>query len=282
MVLIAVCFIWGSTFVVVKDALAHASPIVFLALRFTLASAALALIFRRAINKNYRTNPIWAAGALTGLFLFLGYVLQTVGLRYTTPSKSAFLTGLCIVMVPVFAAVFERKRPGPSEGIGVVIATAGMALMTLRPGTLSIGRGDLLTIGCAAAFAIHILLIGHFAPKYGFQAFAVAQLATAAVLALGTFWWVEPAVLHWTPGLAAAIIVTGLFATAFAFAAQSWAQQYTTPTRTALIFAMEPVFAWLTSFVLAGEVLSARAALGGILILGGVLFVELKPVRSGP
>jgi drug/metabolite transporter (DMT)-like permease len=123
------------------------------------------------------------------------------------------------------------------------------------------------------------MLLGWLAPKLGFQALALTQIATAAVLALSTFWWVERPTVRWTPGLISALVITGLLATALAFSVQSWAQQYTTPTRTALIFAMEPVFAWLTSFVVAGELLAPRAALGAILILAGILVVELKPIK---
>jgi drug/metabolite transporter (DMT)-like permease len=278
--LILISFIWGSTFVVVKGALSHVSPLLFLALRFMLATAVLGLVLRRSVGGIYRAKPVLAGGAIAGTFLFLGFVLQTVGLRYTTPSKSAFLTGLSIVMVPIFAAVFERKPPGRSEVFGIALAGIGMALMTLHRDTLAIEGGDLLTIGCAAAFAVHILLVGHLAPKLGFQALAIAQIATAALLSLGTFWWVETPAVQWTRGLVAALVITGLFATALAFAVQAWAQQYTTPTRTALIFAAEPLFAWITSFLVAGETLSGRAAMGAVLILAGILTVELKPWRS--
>jgi len=284
-----VCFIWGSTFVVVKSALSDASPLVFLAMRFVLGAVALAIVFRPLASKFARPagaagrwNPVIAGGVAAGFLLFTGYVLQTVGLLYTTPSKSAFLTGLSIVMVPAFSSVLKRKLPAGPEALGVLVAAVGMALLTLEGDSLTVGRGDLLTIGCAAAYAIHILLVGHWAPKTGFQSLALVQVATAAVLALGTFWWVEPPRLHWTPGLAVALIVTGLLATALAFSAQAWAQQYTTPTRTGLVFAMEPVFAWATSYVVAGELLSMRAALGAALILGGILLVELKPARGKP
>ena len=281
LLLVVVCFVWGSTFVIVKDALANASTLLFLTVRFIVAFAALALIFRRKAAGVFRPGPALWAGVLTGGFLFLAYVLQTVGLRYTTPSKSAFLTGLSIVMVPIFAAMFERKKPGLAEAFGIATATGGMALMTLRPDTLTIDRGDLVTVGCAVAFAIQILLVGHFVPKYGFQALALVQVATSAALGAGSFWWIEKPEVRWTPGLIAAIAITGLVATAFAFSAQSWAQQHTTPTRTALILALEPVFAWGTSFVATGEVLSVRSTIGAALILAGILMVEL-PNRAKP
>ncbi len=276
--LLAVTFIWGATFVVVKEALQDASTLLFLAVRFTIATVALAAVFRPLPSRFDKTKPILTGGALVGLFLFSGYVLQTIGLRYTTPSKSAFITGLCVVMVPVFSALVSRRPPGASESLGVATATVGMGLLTLHGVSLKMEFGDLLTLGCAAAFSIHLMLIGRFASRLGFQALALTQVATAAVLALSTFWWVERPSVRWTPGLIAALLITGLLATAAAFSIQSWAQQYTTATRTALIFAMEPVFAWLTSFVVAGELLSPRAAAGAVLILAGILLVELKPL----
>jgi drug/metabolite transporter (DMT)-like permease len=276
LLLVFVCFIWGSTFVVVKDALNDSSTLLFLTLRFILAAVALVLIFsRKTARRAFRVGPALAAGLLTGAFLFLAYALQTIGLRYTTPSKSAFLTGLSVVMVPVFAAVFERKKPGLAEVLGIAVATAGMGLMTLRPGTLTMEKGDLVTVGCAVAFAVQILLVGHYVPKFGFQVLTLAQVTTAAVLGLGSFWWIETPQVRWTPGLISAIAITGLLATAFCFSAQAWAQQHTTPTHTALILALEPVCAWLTAFAVSGELLSLRATLGAALILSGVLLVEL-------
>ncbi|HVX67154.1 MAG TPA: DMT family transporter, partial [Bryobacteraceae bacterium] len=144
---------------------------------------------------------------------------------------------------------------------------------------LTIDKGDLVTVACAVAFALQILLVGHFVPKFGFQALTLVQVTTAAVLGAGTFWWIETPEVRWTPGLIAAVAITGLVATAFAFSSQSWAQQHTTPTRTALILALEPVFAWGTSFVVSGELLSTRATVGAGLILAGILIVELPQRR---
>jgi drug/metabolite transporter (DMT)-like permease len=276
--LVFITLIWGSTFVVVKQALADSSTVLFLALRFSLAALSLALVFRPLPSKFARPGPLLAGGALTGLFLFAGYVFQTLGLRLTTPSKSAFITGLSIVLVPALSAVVRRKAPHPSEALGVVIATVGLALMTLPGESLRIETGDLLTLVCALAFAGHILMVGHYAPKLGFQALTLVQIATAAALSLASFWWVETPMIRWSGGVIAAVLITGLLATALAFGVQAWAQQYTTPTHTAVIFALEPVFAWATSFVVAGELLSRQATAGAALILSGIFLVELKPI----
>ena len=276
--------IWGATFVLVKAALDDVSPLLFLALRFSLATIALLAIFRT-------THPTWHAagwahpwraifaGALTGSFLFSGYLFQTLGLRLTSAPKSAFITGLTSVMVPLLAALVYRNRPQVSEVAGVLVATVGMGLMTLQGAVGSIGKGDLLTFFCAIGFAAHIVTLGHFSEHVSFELLSVGQVGAAALWSLSLFWWVEPPRLEWHPVLVYAILITGLLATALAFTLQAWAQQYTTSTRTALIYMLEPVFAWVTSFFLMGEGLAPRAALGAALILGGVILVELKPLN---
>jgi drug/metabolite transporter (DMT)-like permease len=268
--------VWGATFVLVKSALAAVSPLLFLGLRFTLATSAVLLLFRGFGKGGF----VWreaGAGALAGIFLFGGYVFQTIGLRYTTAPKSAFITGLTSVMVPLLAALVYRVRPRISEVAGVIVATVGLGLMTLETAVGSIGRGDLLTLFCAVSFAAHIVTLGHFSERMRFEVLSVMQVATAAVLALSLFWWAEIPYLQWRPIVGYAILVTGLLATALAFSIQAWAQRYTTATRTALIYMLEPVVAWLTSYCLVGEGLSTRATAGAALILSGVLLVEMKP-----
>jgi drug/metabolite transporter (DMT)-like permease len=137
-------------------------------------------------------------------------------------------------------------------------------------------RGDLLSMFCAVAFAFHIVLIGHFAPLIGFETLAVVQVATAALLASVVLPVTGAASAHFTPEVAAAVLITGLLATALAFTTMAWAQQYTSATRAALIFALEPVVAWLTSFLLTGETMSGRGIFGAVLILAGIVMVELK------
>ena len=272
--------VWGATFVLVKAALLDISPLLFLALRFSLATGALLALFRGPRRVPF-TGKAVAAGALAGVFLFSGYLFQTLGLRLTTAPKSAFITGLTSVMVPLLAALVYRNRPQVSEVAGVLVATAGLGLMALEGAGAggSIGRGDLLTFFCAIGFAAHIVTLGHFSETMRFQVLSVAQVGAAAVLALSLFWWAETPQVRWRPAVICAILVTGLLATALAFTIQAWAQQYTTSTRTGLIYMLEPVFAWITSYCIVGEGLSGRAAAGAALILGGVVLVELKPLN---
>jgi len=276
--LIVNVIIWGATFVVVKAALRDVSPILFIALRFTLATAVLLAAFRGAALP-WRSWKTAGAGALAGAFLFSGYVFQTMGLRLTTAPRSAFITGLTSVAVPFLSALVFRVKPQVSEVVGVLIATAGLALMTL-PGVLGpMGLGDLLTVCCAAGFAAHIVTLGHFSEKMSYELLSVSQIAAAAVLGWTLFSWVERPRVAWRPAVVWGILIRGLLATALAFSIMAWAQRYVSPARTALIFMLEPVIAWLTSYWLAGEGLSGRAAAGAALILGGVAMVELKPLN---
>jgi len=277
--LIAVALIWGTTFVLVKQALAGVSTLLFLTLRFAIATLALAFIFRKEFREPNVRRAV-RGGLIAGCFLFSGYVLQTFGLKYTSASKTGFLTGLYIPLVPLFSSLIYKKIPRMSELMGVLAAFTGMALMTIQKSFLDIGLGDLLVALCAVAYAFHILVLGRFAGSANLGVLTVVQIATAAALSASTFWWAEPVHIQWSAGLWIVLLVTGLLATALAFAVQTWAQRYSSPTRTALIFSMEPVFAWATSYLFAGEVLSKRAAVGGVLILAGILMVELKPARS--
>jgi drug/metabolite transporter (DMT)-like permease len=276
--LVAVTLIWGSTFVLVKQALADVSTLLFLTLRFSIAAVALAIIF----HKEFRAPNARASlgrGVIAGIFLFGGYVLQTAGLQYTSASKAGFITGMYVPLVPIIGGLVLQKLPQISELIGIAIACAGMVLLTVQKDIFDINRGDLLVLGCAAAYSCHILILGRFSPQSNLGVLTVAQIATGALLGASTFWWIEPVRLAWTPNVWLALGVTSLLATALAFFVQTWAQRYSSPTRTVLIFSLEPVFAWLTSYLITGEVLSGRGVAGAVLILIGILVVELKPIR---
>ncbi|HEY3740910.1 MAG TPA: DMT family transporter [Bryobacteraceae bacterium] len=280
-----IAFIWGATFIVVKRALADVSPTLFLAIRFALGALLLAVVFRgRWIPP--RGLRWWTVQrcALLGACLIAGYILQTIGLDRTTASKAGFITGFYIPLVP-FLLMFvirgrrlEVVRPKPVEAVGISIATIGVILMTLPDERMSVSRGDLLVLASTAAWALQIILLGRWTGKIPFETVTVIQIAAAAVFATLAFPFVDlPARFTGTGPVVFAILVCAVIATAVAFSLQSWAQQHTTPTRTALIFALEPVFAWLTAYFVAGERLTARASFGGFAILAGIVLVELKP-----
>jgi drug/metabolite transporter (DMT)-like permease len=277
--LVLLALIWGGTFVVVKEALHDISTMYFLALRFTFAALCMVLLFARAFRNMSRRKLLcgFRAGLIVGVLLWLGFALQTWGLEYTSAGNSGFLTGLYIILVPVISAVVFRRKPRMLDIVGVAAAGIGLVLLTAPAPAQGLGfnRGDVLTIACAVAFAIHLLTLGHFSQRESFEAVATGQVAcTALVSALGLFF--ERPRATWHAALWAAILITGLFATALAFSLQTWAQQYTTPTRTALILSLEPVFAFLAAILFAHEAATWRSVLGGALIVAGIVVVELR------
>jgi drug/metabolite transporter (DMT)-like permease len=270
-----VCLLWGSTFVLVKNALDDVSPALFLGIRFSIAAVILAVVY--AFRRTSRTHS-WRGGIVAGAFLFGGYFLQTLGLRFTTPAKSGFITGLYIVLVPLLLAVVYRRVPGFSEWLGVLLATIGMGLLTLTTSKFEMGFGDALTVGCAFAFAIHILLLSHYSKHTMTEWLTLLQVGTCAIVALTTCNLLEQPFVRWTRPVIVALAVTSILATALAFYVQTWGQKHTTATRAALIFSLEPVFAWLTSYIFENEILTRQAIAGALCILTGILVVELKPL----
>ncbi len=271
--LAVMALIWGAMFVVAKAALDDVSSVLYLALRFSLAAVVLGLIFGHKIRFHW-------AGVGLGVVLMGGYILQTVGLQSISAAKNAFLTSGYIVGVPLLGWLVYRNQTRVVEVVGVLTAVTGMGLLSMQGGKLTIERGDALTLGCAAVYAVHIVLLGHLAPRIPYESLSFLQVAAAAGFAWIALPFVETPAIRWTPAVILAIVAGGLLATALAFVLQTWAQQYTTPTRAALIFALEPVFAWFGAWWWNGEILTGRAAAGAALILAGVLLVELKPNRK--
>ncbi len=277
--LVGVVLIWGTSFVIVKTALADASPLMFLLLRFGVAGLAmLALSWR---SRAPAEPGALRAGAVIGFFLFAGFTLQTIGLHHTTPTKSAFITALSVPLVPLLLVFVLRHRPRWEALAGIAAATLGMYLLTVPPGAFQIAGGDLLTLVCALAFAAHIVAIGRYAPRFGHSHLALVQILVALALfvllaPVAGVTGLDPLEVRWSLRLVLALGVTGLLATALAFSVQTWAQQFTLATHTAIIFSLEPVFAALTSFVVLEERLGWRGLLGAAFILFGVLLVELR------
>lgn len=278
LLLVSITFIWGSTFVLIKAALRDSSPLLLNAARMGLAAVLLAIYYRKDVVRLKR--PALLMGSTVGVFLFLGYAFQTAGLRLTTPSKSAFLTGMSTVLVPLVLVIFWRVKIHVWRAAGIFLALTGLFLMTVPAGRLgladfaNVNRGDLLTIGCAIAFAFQIIFLGRGTQRFPFEQMAVLQIGVAAMLTAIATPFLEQPHLQMNATVLAAILVTGILGTAVAFTVQAWAQQFTPPTHAALIFTLEPVFAWLTSFIYMGERLGMRVAAGALLILTGVLVSE--------
>jgi drug/metabolite transporter (DMT)-like permease len=277
LLLLAATVVWGSTFIVIKSALADSTPLVFNAARMVIAAVVLGAMFFRQL----RSLPIGAlrAGIEIGTLMWLGYEFQTAGLFYTSASKSAFVTGISVVLVPLLLAVFWRRHVNRYTLAGVGAAFAGLYLLCVPPAQglslVSLNRGDLLTLGCAVAFAFQIIVVGRSAQHYSFVHLVPVEIAVCAAWMLLSIPIAERhGFLRLTPSLLGALAVTALLGTVVCFIIQAWAQRFTPPTHAALIFSLEPVFAGLTSYLLIGERLGNRSLLGATLILIGVLASE--------
>lgn len=267
--LVSITFVWGSTFVIVKSALEDASPIPFLAIRFTLAGLLLFAVLGRGPLERKALLP----SLILGFFLFAGYLLQTWGLVYTTPSKSAFITGFSVILVPLLLMLRGVRMRAPNFA-GAALGLAGIYFLVVPAGIGSRNQGDVLTLFGACSFAVHIVLVGVYTRRFAFQRLVPVQVLAVGALAFAALPFDPVRLFHWTPGLAGALVVTAVFATAFAFSVQNWAQQYTPAAHTALIFALEPVFAALTSRWVLGEHLGGKGLLGCALVLFGMIVSE--------
>jgi drug/metabolite transporter (DMT)-like permease len=299
LLMLFVVAVWGSTFVIVKGALADATPAAFNLVRMTLAFVVLAVTYHRY----WRGIRRWqlAAGAMVGVCLATGYEFQTTGLARTTPSKSAFITGLLVVLVPLFSMIPSLRPPGARPPrwnvfLGAALAFVGILLLTapavvrsgghqsavgviasLLPDISSINVGDLLTLGCAIGFAFHTLALSHASPRIPFQTLALLQVGFCAIFMALSLPLIEHPHIHWTSRLVLALGIVAVLATAAAFSIQSWAQRVLPPTHIALLLTMEPVFAWFTSFAVTGERLGLRPASGALFILAAIALTELVP-----
>jgi drug/metabolite transporter (DMT)-like permease len=268
--LVAVTAVWGLTFVQVKDAVELYPLFAFLAVRFAIASATLALPGRSRLRGLDRRG--WLAGAALGLLLAVGYALQTAGLERTTVASTGFITGLYVVFTPLLAFVLFGTRIGAATLAGVGLSTVGLGLLSgVDVGTLA---GDALVLAGSAAYSLQIVLMERYAPRYDPLAFTLVEMlaAFAGFAAVAVALGQVELPRGWT--VWGALLVTGVFASALAFLVQTWAQRRTSATRTALAFAMEPVFAAAFGFWLAGDRLGVVGWIGAVLIMAGIVAAE--------
>jgi drug/metabolite transporter (DMT)-like permease len=259
-----------------------------------LATVCLAVVYRKHLRRLTRRSL--AGGAVAGFILATGYQFQTAGLALTTPSKSAFLTGLTVIIVPLLSVVAALRvpgslRPGWNAYVGALVALVGITLMT-APGLFSrnttlngagINLGDVLTLGCALAFAFHLISLAHLARRIPFEQLALLQIVFCTVVMAATSPLLEHPRIHFPARLVVALLVAAVLATAAAFTIQSWAQQHLAATHTALILSAEPLFAWITSLLFLHQGLSRTQSLGALLILAGIGLTESfsAPAQTG-
>ena len=278
--------IWGVTFVVVKNALDYSSVFIFLAIRFTLAALLMAAL-RPKVLRRMDTQEIFA-GLRLAFFMFVGYGFQTTGLQYTTASNSGFVTGASVVLVPILLGIFWGRRLTYWIYGGAFAALVGLYFLTVpAAGLRYLNYGDVLTFVAAGFYAVHIILVGEYMQEHSVSALSLIQVAGCGAMA-----WVlagAGAVIHWQPvrfawrwELLVAVGICTVFATAVAFTVQLWAQQYTSASHAAILFALEPVFAVITSYLVLHERLSSRALKGAGLVVLGILMAELLGAPAAP
>lgn len=280
--LLSIAAFWGLSFPLMKNVLNYISSFSYLSLRFIIAGIVLTGVFNRKLKAINKKALLY--GCMVGLMLFGGMALQVSGLYYTTASKSAFITGLCVIMVPVVSAMLLKKKPDASAIIGVALALAGLFFLV---GGLdfSFNKGDFLTFLCAVCFTFHIILIDRFTRECDAEILATLQIIAAAIFFTIVWFIFDKQVMAFSAVTIYTILFTGVLGTALAFAVQTIAQKYTSPTHTVLILITEPVFGAIFAILLphtlgGGETLQLHTAVGCALILMGMITCELGGARK--
>ena len=275
LLLVSVTAVWGSTFFLIRDLVAHVPSADFLTVRFAIAAVVMAAVFHRQARVLSRREVLVGVGL--GVLYGGAQLLQTVGLEHTDASVSGFVTGTYVVLTPVLGALLLRDRVPGTTWVAVGLATAGLAVLSLRG--FSVGFGEALTLAAAALYALHILGLGRYSTSASatglatVQAFVIALVALVGALPGGI-------TLPQDGGQWTSLLYMALVAGAVALWAQTWAQSHLPATRAAIVMTMEPVFAAFFAVLLGGESLTARMLLGGGLVLAAMYVVELLGRRS--
>jgi drug/metabolite transporter (DMT)-like permease len=271
--LILCTFIWGASFVVIKNSLADISPLLMISLRFGIA-----LVLFLPFCYSALRHLDWKAayqGVILGLLLLAGFAPQTVGLQYTTASKSGFITGMLVVFTPLFQLMIERRPPKRGNVIGIFMVVIGLYLLTSPQGS-EFNRGDALTLLCAVIFALYIVYLDIFTKQSNAVVLTFLQMVVVTVVAGVFALGMDSLHVQWTPNLFFSLAYLSVLATVVTLTIQTIYQKETTPTRAAVIFSLEPVFSALAAYAFAGERIGGVGVLGGVIILAGLLISELS------
>lgn len=278
--LIVTTIIWGSAFVVMKNSVDVISPTYLLALRFTIASIALVAIFWKRVRSVRKTDLM--CGGLLGVFLFVSYLLQTYGLKYTTASKNAFITTLYVILVPFLHWFFNGKKPSGNNLAAAVIAVAGLALISLE-GDLTVNIGDLLTLLCGLFFAFHIVFIGRYTKDHDPIVLTVVQMVVAAALS-----WMLAPLLEGSldfrvidGSMLTGLLYLGIFSTMLCFLLQNVAQKHLSPNTSSIILSFEAVYGLVFSVLFLGETVTARLMAGCVLMFASIILSEYRKKSTG-
>lgn len=273
-----VALIWGLTFVTVKKAVADMEPFTFIAIRFAIAFVFMSLFcYKKLFQLRGRD---WIPGLLVGIFLFSGYSFQTIGLRYTTASNAGFITGLSVVMVPLFYSVIYRQLPSPLVFGGAALAGLGMGFLCLNEG-YSYNYGDILVVMCAVSFALHIIFVARYARHTDVTVLASIQIGVVAILScIAALLFESHIPVRFTRDVWIGLLTTAIPATSLAFFVQTYSQKFTTPMHTAIILSTEPVFSGIFGYLLLDEMLGPRGLWGAALVLFGMILSEIREIHA--
>lgn len=272
--LMITAIIWGSGFVGSAMALDHYTPYQVLAGRFLIGAVLLSLVFYRKFK--LVTKSMLIKGAILGSILYIAFVLQTVGLQYTTPSKNAFLTAVNVVIVPFIGFFIYKRRLDVFELTGTVLAVIGIALLSLQF-TGEVNVGDMLTLLCAFGFAFHIFYTARFVKEEDAVVLTLLQMATAAILALSVIGMKGETSFSFEASALLPLVYLGVFSTTIAYLLQTVSQKFITETKAAIILSTEALWGSLFSVVILSELLTVRMSLGAMLILIAIIVAETKP-----
>ncbi|MCK4258226.1 MAG: DMT family transporter [Halanaerobiales bacterium] len=264
---------WGASFILTKSSLKEIPTFNFLAIRFFIAFILSSIIFIKEMAQIDKKTLIY--GIILGVILFGSFAFQTMGLVYTSASKSGFITGFSVVLVPIFSSLLMKNIPNKKTIISVILAFIGLGMLTLNKSISAINIGDIYTFFCAIIFAIYIILVGKFTVEVKSIPFAVIQLGVVGLFSLLISFAIESPTIPTNNQVWINIAILSVVCTSGAYIVQNVAQKYTSPTHTALIYTAEPVFAGIFSYIILGEVLSTKGAFGATLILLGMLLQEM-------
>lgn len=270
--LLIVALVWGVGFVITKNALSVITPLYFLSIRFLIAGIFMVIIFHKQLRQASKQDLI--GGCIIGVFLSLGFITQTVGINFTTPAKSSFITGLNVVLVPFIAIISTHKSPRLKAVVSALVAFIGLSLISLN-GNLAIGLGDALTVLCAIFFACHIVSVGHFAYKSNVYVIATIQMVFSSIVCTVLAIVLEPFPSFSGVGIWSGILYTSFLSTLAAFLIQNLAQKNTPSTHAAIILCLESVFGALASVLFWHEVMTEKMIIGCVLIFAAILFNEI-------
>lgn len=275
--LVLVALIWGGGFVVIKDSLSVMTPLFLMALRFDLATLAIAILFFRQIQTISKEDL--KPGILIGFFLFMAFAIQNIGLNETTASSNAFLTATCVVFVPFFAWIYKRKRPSGLVFLASFITLMGVGLMTISD-TLTMGRGDILSLLCAVFFAIHIVFVDKYAKERNPIVLTFVQIGAAGFFMTISAFLFEPTPTSVATKVWVGMIYQVLFSTVACYILQNSAQKFTSSSHTSIILSLEAFFATAMAIIFLKEQLTAQMIMGSLLIFSAILLVELGPIKK--